>query len=383
MSSGSSTSNSLFVSGHHQSYVTQSGLISILKQVKEHGLPQYVNRRTLKRTRDAALPKNTALGPFWTEVEIELLNGRTKKYPMISPMGFLSHLSTESPGFSHFLAQQLRKHPCSQEQPWNVSLYSDEILPGNALKHSNERKLLGMYWAFVEFDEATSDEDMWFHLIAIRSSEVKKFKSGPAQLIKKVLEKFYEHPFAMNHGVQINVPDLGPTLLFARARLLVGDEVALKQSLSFKGHTGSIPCFLCRNVCQHGSELASYDTSGFLVPHTNLNRGQWVLHTSSSILDVVKFLERQKDNLGKGAFEKLEQSVGIVYQKEGALFSDEFHTRFPGGPTASLQYDWMHIYLVGGIMNHEVGYLMESLATFPLSHLVYNIFFKRVCNYLF
>ena len=375
----SSSSNALFVSGHHESYVTQSGLISILKKVREHGLPDNLSRRSVKRTRDSALPTTTLGGPFWTEVEIELVNGRTKKYPMLAPMSMLSHLCSECDGFATFFARQLQRHPVSESSAWQLAIYSDEILPGNALKPNNERKLLAIYWSCLEFDEACSDEDMWFHCMAVRTSEVKLFKSGVGQLLKKVLEKFAEHPFAMDKGVHLRVKDLAPVMFFARPRLLVGDEVALKNSLSFKGAAGSIPCFLCRNICQHGSDLATFDTSGFLVPHTDLNQKHWRLHTQESILEVIGLLKRQKPALGKGAFEKLEQSLGISYQSEGALFCDNFHSRFPGGPAACMQYDWMHTYLVGGIMNHEVGYLMEALASFPLSYLVWSFTHIHIC----
>ena len=108
----------------------------------------------------------------------------------------------------------------------------------------------------------------------------------------------------------------------------MGDEGALKNSLSFKGAAGSIPCFFCWNICQHGSELATFDTSGFLVPRTDLNKKQWHLHTQQSILEVIDLLKNQKSVLGKGAFEKLEQSLGIAYQTDGALFCEQFHVNF-------------------------------------------------------
>ena len=196
---------------------------------------------------------------------------------------------------------------------------------------------------------------------------MKQIKSGMAQLLKVVASKFFENPHSLLDGVQLQLAPAVQIPFFGRLGLIIGDEVALKQCLSFKGAAGSLPCFICRNVCQHASDLHEHDQQGILVPHTSVDLHRMIFHSANSILESVEHLRSQKETLNKTAFQRLEQSLGITYQPEGALFDPSFHMRFRGGPTACCQYDWMHCYLVSGIFNSEVGLLMETLAGYPFS----------------
>ena len=368
----SGTASSVLVTGHHGHYVSQSGLVGILKHVRQHGIPEHFSRRTVKRAREAALPAMTPLGPLWGEVEVEMIKGPNKKFPLVNPMALLWYLTTECSGFSKVFKEALHNHPCSIDRKWHVAIYNDEILPGNALKASNERKLLAFYWTVTEFGERCSDEDYWLHIISVRTSEVKLMKSGVAQLFKKVVEAFFVHPYSINNGVQLRVGDES-VMWFGQMAIIIGDEVALKQSLSFKGAAGTVPCPLCRNVTQWSSGLANHDPTSRLIFHTEIETGKMILHSANSIAEAVTLLKHQKGVLSKSAFETLEQSLGLSYQPEGALYCPQFHSRFEFGPLASLQFDWMHCYLVGGSMNHEIGYLMESLASYPFSFLATEI----------
>jgi len=135
------------------------------------------------------------------------------------------------------------------------------------LKASNERKLLAFYWTVTEFGERCSDEDYWLLIISVRTSEVKLMKSGVAQLFKKVVEAFFVHPYSMNTGVQLRVGDES-VMWFAQMAIIIADEVALKQSLSFKGAAGSVPRPLCRNATLWSSGLANHDPTSRLIFHT-------------------------------------------------------------------------------------------------------------------
>ena len=363
---GSSSSRSIYVSGHHKSYVSQSGLVAVLQHVREHGLPEAISRRTCKRERSLALPTMTPCGPFWGEIEVEMLKGHNKKYPAINPMALLWFMCATCAGFTAYFAKQISKYPPSVDKPWDLYIYSDEILPGNALKVQNQRKLCGWYWSMGQLDSATHDEDWWFHICAIRVSEIKKIKSGVAQVFKQIVETFFRHPYSIDKGVQLPLGEQR-TMWFGRMTVILGDEVALKNCLSFKGAAGSLPCPLCRNVAQHQSDLANHDHSGRLIPHTEPNTDRMVLHTDQSIQETMNHLKTQHPILNKSAFENLEKSLGLIYQPQGALYDAVFHSRFVGGVFNAIQFDWMHCYLVGGALNHEIGLLMEALASVPFS----------------
>ena len=160
---------SVFVSGHHKSFVTQSGLVAVLQHVRKHGLPSALSRRTVKRDRSLALPRETPLGPLWGEIEVEMLKGPNKKYPMINPMALLWFLCTECVGFRDAFRQQVAKHPPSLHTPHSVCIYQDEVLPGNPLRVTNERKIQCWYWSIAELGYFCGDEDFWLHILAVRT----------------------------------------------------------------------------------------------------------------------------------------------------------------------------------------------------------------------
>lgn len=364
---GKKHSRSLFVSGHHKSYVTQSGLVAVLQHVREHGLPDAVSRRTVKRARSMALPKDTPLGPLWGEIEVEMLKGPNKKYPMINPMPLLWFLCTECDGFRDAFRQQVAKHETSLNMPHSICIYQDEVLPGNPLRVTNERKLQCWYWSIAELGNFCGDEDFWLHILAVRTSEVKKMKSGTAQLFKLVVENFFAAPYSVQHGVLLPLGEDQRVMWYGKMSIILGDEVALKNCLSFKGAAGLMPCPLCRNVCQWSSGLHIHDRAGFLIPHTECNTDLMVPHTANSIREVMTHLRTQHGVLNKSQFDSLEKSLGLLYQPEGAMYDDQFHSRFLHGPLGSLQFDWMHCYCVSGAMNHEIGLMLESLSGL-LSH---------------
>ena len=130
------------------SYVSQSGLAKILKEVRDGGLPKAVSRSSVKRARDAALPKT-----LWAEVQLLRDDGTTCKSPALNPWRLLEWTVQQAPPFKDFLLQTLAKHPNDAAHPWGICIYSDEILPGAALKPRNDRKLISFYrvqpWPFL------------------------------------------------------------------------------------------------------------------------------------------------------------------------------------------------------------------------------------------
>ena len=57
----------------------------------------------------------------------------------VDPAAFLWHCCSVCTGFADFLAEHLRKKPCTEADPYSLALYSDEVSPGNSLKPDNRR----------------------------------------------------------------------------------------------------------------------------------------------------------------------------------------------------------------------------------------------------
>lgn len=358
MASKKTDTNAVLSSAHSRSYVSQSGLAAVLKSIQEHGLPKGLSRSSVKRARDAALPED-----LWATCSAVMSDGSKLGIFLCHPVGLLKWMVAELDSFANFFVEKLEQHPCSETSPWSIALYSDEIVPGNALKPRNDRKLVAVYWTFTQFDAATGMEDLWSHVVAVRSSVVRSMEDGWSQLFKMACEAFFRQPLDLSAGVMLNVKGHGLRMLFAKIGRVIADEPALKGSWSTKGASGSLPCMLCRNVTLAQYDIARHDATGFFVSHVETDEAKIVFHTDGSLMALVHQLQGTFGTVSKAAFSRCEQALGLVHAPHGVLLCDAVMQRVIGGAITVTQYDFMHCYFVSGIWNTEAGYLLEAIKT--------------------
>ena len=124
--------NRVYIEAHGRSYVSQKGVIAVLKSIREHGMPKHVSRSTLKRTRERELDSDTAYGPLFATIEVEAKQGGKKKIPVVAPLPLLANLVQAAP-FALFLDNLMSEKVPTVSKKWRICLYCDEVLPGNAL----------------------------------------------------------------------------------------------------------------------------------------------------------------------------------------------------------------------------------------------------------
>ena len=244
----------------------------------------------------------------------------------------------------------------SSQSPFEIIAYADEITPGNALKHDNQRKVQCIYWAWKQHGvQRLSNERFWFVLGMARSDTVKRLPGKMSEFFKLAMLKFFT-PIDIRQGILLHFPGSERKVLFGDLGIILADEVAIKEVLDCKGAAGSLPCPLCRNVVDHKSDLASHDHSGTMVPTTNLDLSLFEFHSDASIRDIMRFLKENQHGT-KSAFKRMQQFTGFNYNEHGALMSQELALK----PVSTLMFDWMHTFVSGGIWNAEVGLLLGKL----------------------
>lgn len=309
----------------------------------------------MKRTRVEALPQETPLGSLFSTMSLECIDGGFMEVPVVKPWPQLYGILQASPEFADFVLETVGN---TAPQQLHVAIYCDEIMPGNALRHSNERKLLAFYWSLTNFRSQISREETWFHVCAIRSNRVKLVKDGYAQVFKQLMDLFFQSPHDLRLGVMFNFPSRGlQKMLFGRISMVVGDEAALKQVWSVKGASGTMLCMQCRNVVASASDLDTHASAGSLLPSCITSLAGVVGHTDGSIQANAQFLAAQKPRASKAAFDRLEQGLGLSFAPKGALWSADCYDYMLGGPASATCFDWMHIFLVAGLWNTETGLL--------------------------
>lgn len=353
--------NRVYIEAHGRSYVSQSGVIAVLKSIREHGMPKHVSRSTLKRTRERELDSDTAYGPLFDYIEIEAKQGGKKKVPVVAPLPLLANLVEAAP-FALFLDSLMSEKAPMVSNKWRICLYCDEVLPGNALKPTNERKLVAFYWSFMEYGKYLYNDHLWMHICSIRTSHIKTIDGGYSAVFKHVAGLFFREPYDLRLGVQLRLPAAGTSrFLFAEIGGVVSDEAALKQMWSCKGSSGSLPCFLCQNVVAHSSSLDLHDSTGTLVPSCTTNYSQCIPNRSQAVLEKARLLSTQNPLLSNADFKTLEQTVGLTFNPQGALWDATFQTYLKQGCVEVTGFDFMHVFFVGGCWNTEVGYLLDSI----------------------
>ena len=166
----------------------------------------------------------------------------------------------------------------------------------------------------------------------------------------------------MSLGVMLTLQHRGVRLLFARLGLVIGDEQALKFCFGFKGASGLKCCCLCSNVTLRNLQVADHDTAhAWMIPHTETDVSKMVFATSESILRNVAELQSSVTRLSKQAFEKVEMALGLNFTPQGPLSSPIFLGHLSETVVDAISFDWMHVLLVKGLWNSELGLLMGVL----------------------
>ena len=343
------------------SYLSQTALSKVVKEIKERGLPKADSRQSIKRGRDKEIDIKTPYGQVLIFEELELMPEKGKpstyKFPFVNPLAYMYYVLQACDSFGRFFQRIIEGNPCAFHNPWKVVVYADEISPGNILKNQNSRKVQCCYYSLSEYGVGhLSCEKLWFVLGIARSKMVRRLPGGFGQWFKHALEKFHA-PFDVGLGVQLTLASGLQTVLFCKVAIFLGDEGALKDMLDAKGASGLLLCPLCKNVTMARSGLDSSDASKRLLPSTNLDLSLVDPHTDSSVLKTLQHLSSQKGSASASAFENMTKYAGFNLNPKGLMLAEHLNLK----PISGLMWDWCHTYLCPGLWSFEMKQLLKCL----------------------
>ena len=169
-------------------HISASALSAVLAEVERSGIPEVHARADFYRATAQALAESTPYGPLLHDLTLQGKSGGVIRIPALNPPALLHVAYSKGGGFSVMLQQRLAQHPSTPENPWRIILYTDEVVPGNALSHDNRRKVWVVYFSFLELGASLlSREDSWFCLLVVRSSVASQASAGMAQIFRAVL----------------------------------------------------------------------------------------------------------------------------------------------------------------------------------------------------
>ena len=338
-------------------HVTAAGLAGILTAVQNEGLPDIIDRNSMREARDLQAREATPFGPIVQLVELACIDGSSRRIPMASPFATLWTALSSCEKFAAFFMSKLIAKPPSPDDPWGVIIYSDEVTPGNPLSAANKRNVHAVYWSFVEFGaNALSREESWFCVLAEYSSVVNNVHAKLSQVIAKVLKQFWDADGFDMHQAGMNLPMDGPRL-FAKLRVVIQDGGAHKSTFHARGDGATKLCLLCKNVFTEKSRVCDEDGTNLL--RCNLLRARdLVPATSKELRRVARYLASKVGTMTNEHFVELQQSLGSTYHPHALLLDRTLDNVID--PTSVYMHDWMHCLFVDGVINVLVYLLFEA-----------------------
>jgi len=185
------------------------------------------------------------------------------------------------------------------------------------------------------------------------------------QVADLVLRSFFdpEGGDILRSGVTLAMHESDETrTVFAKLGVLLGDEPALKELLSSKGHAGTKPCPLCMNVvlqCSPGGGEPLHAHSDYAVSIAETDSSRFKLHTDESLRAMLLRLHGYKGVLAKAEFHLREQLFGFSWNPYSLILNERLRLNV----VSCLMFDWCHCYICDGLADAELGALMKRLHT--------------------
>ena len=172
-------------------HLSASALSSVLEDVQRHGAVDLHQRKHIKEATMNELSKYDEYGQLF--VDIVLKGDQDLKASIVNLHALLFHAFAQGGGFYKLMMETMEKHPPNPREPYSLVLYSDEVVPGNALSHDNKRKIWMVYGSLMQFgSERLSQECAWLTLASCRSSFLAQVHGGIGQLMKEIVKNAFQ-----------------------------------------------------------------------------------------------------------------------------------------------------------------------------------------------
>ena len=159
-------------------HVTASALSKVLHGISEQGMPSLTNRNDMREATSALMDEVTPHGPLLAPVELHKIDGTTETTLAVNPFAYLYHAYLDGGPFCTMLDSVLGTGAGSDDEPFRLVTYADEVVPGKELSHNNKRKHWAMYWSFGDFLPYFHLEETWIPLMVIRTCLVATIAGG-------------------------------------------------------------------------------------------------------------------------------------------------------------------------------------------------------------
>jgi len=344
-----------------QPNMSMSALASVLKDVRDNGIPELSSRSQQREARSMAMKVQTPYGALIRERELS--DGRVAiqtKLVLVHFWALLDIAFRECAGWRELIIKQDRSSPSSIERPWSLIIYGDEVEPGHALAARNARKSWGVYVSFLEFGPLVlSDELAWFTLTIFRAHELKGAAAGVSQMFREILKDIFKGPVdPTTSGVVLGDSSGVHVRVYCKLGVFIMDGDAHRAVWCCKGDAGLKLCMLHANLYTSKSGIVQEDGTEMLT--CSLVRDEdAILCSDEDVRGSVDRLAAKHATDAIAVFKKREQVVGFRHEPEGILLCEELRDTVK--PASQFCHDTQHTLFVNGVFNTIVYLFFETL----------------------
>ena len=148
-------------------------------------------------------------------------------------------------------------------------------------------------------------------------------------------------------------------LFRAQMSMVIADSLAHNEWSGTKGASANKPCVFCANIVSAKSGWAEADISGRLKCASCTDPTKFEEHTDESFYREIERMRGQKAVLRKGEFEQLEVDMGWSWNDDCCFVDPQCQQFFK--PISMTFPDWMHVWVVNGIINREVVLFLDCI----------------------
>ena len=296
-----------------QKSVTRAGLADNLAILRDRGLLkedllENVSRSNLRRKINKAMEDHAATEtPYGRVVQKINLGGEVGWWEYIHPLAFLHHLTAISAALGSLLSSLVQPG-----EPLRIIIYCDACDPGNPLRPEATRKLMCIYWTFIDFPQYILQRSAaWFSFGFLRTKMIDKLDGGLSELMAKVLQIFFL-PDSMGNCFSRGVTLVNQTTSFMVRSIFAGflaDDEAHTFINGLKGASGIKSCMKCQNVTTIDSDY----TGGWLVHVGEPDHNKFVPNTNEDVYAVADLLATTHNAGQATRLEKIAKTCGIKY----------------------------------------------------------------------
>ena len=135
------------------SYVLQSAVASVLRQVRETGIPSASSPATQRRARNRMIAdRHAPYGRILIPMSLPCASGE-REVAVQSPQPWLRQLAKDSPALAESVRRAHARKPSGPDAPWKLILYFDEVSPQTPSPAVETRKTQNVCWPFAELEQ--------------------------------------------------------------------------------------------------------------------------------------------------------------------------------------------------------------------------------------